>query len=152
MYAHAGSQIDSIQKFSNGSRLLSLDVENEHALLVYAIFSTVVLVSTITSFTQVNKVFVVSFEIIFLQLLLSFLICCCLWQGTTLVVELFRQAGRCLRSTPLLLIQPMWTFVALMVLFIYWSVVVLLLATAGTVHCFYFKINIMCSTVGTLWI
>ena len=50
-----------------------------------------------------------------------------------LVVALFHEAGKCIGSMPLLLIQPLWTFLILMVFFAYWIVVLGNLATAGVV-------------------
>jgi len=50
----------------------------------------------------------------------------------SLVVALFYEAGKCLTSVPLLLIQPLWTFLILCAFFTYWFIVLLFIATLGT--------------------
>lgn len=61
---------------------------------------------------------------------------CCLFRSAGLVVDLFKEAGRALQSMPMLLIQPLFTFIALMIFFVYWSLVVILLATSCTLSFF----------------
>ncbi|XP_071954060.1 choline transporter-like protein 1 isoform X2 [Antedon mediterranea] len=46
-------------------------------------------------------------------------------------VELLNQAGKGLIAMPLLLIQPVWTFIALLLFFAYWCVVMLFLSVTG---------------------
>ncbi|XP_033645183.1 choline transporter-like protein 1 [Asterias rubens] len=48
-----------------------------------------------------------------------------------LVVALFKEAGRAVASMPFLLLQPVWTLLALAVLIAYWGFVYLYLVTAG---------------------
>ncbi|XP_035698826.1 choline transporter-like protein 1 isoform X3 [Branchiostoma floridae] len=48
-----------------------------------------------------------------------------------LVVALFHEAGKVFMHTPLLVLQPLWTFIALALFFIYWTAVLVFLATAG---------------------
>ncbi|XP_066299060.1 choline transporter-like protein 1 [Branchiostoma lanceolatum] len=48
-----------------------------------------------------------------------------------LVVALFHEAGKVFMHTPLLVLQPLWTFIALALFFIYWIAVLVFLATAG---------------------
>lgn len=49
------------------------------------------------------------------------------------VAALFREASECIKAMPCLLLQPLWTFLALFVFFIYWMIVMIALATAGNV-------------------
>ena len=49
----------------------------------------------------------------------------------SLVVALFHEAGKCLAHVPLLLIQPLWTFVVLFIFFVYWLVIMAFIATMG---------------------
>jgi len=49
----------------------------------------------------------------------------------TLVVALFYEAGKCLTAVPLLLLQPLWTFLILFAFFVYWLVVLIHIATLG---------------------
>jgi len=70
------------------------------------------------------------------MLLLSFqvlllLILIVLRKRISLVVALFREAGKCLTSVPMLLIQPLWTFLILAAFFVYWVIVLLYIATLG---------------------
>jgi len=46
------------------------------------------------------------------------------------VVALFKEAAACIRAMPLLLIQPIWTLIALAVFFLFWLSVLFALATA----------------------
>ena len=48
-----------------------------------------------------------------------------------LVVALFHEAGKCLVDMPLLLIQPLWTFIILAVYVIYWFFIQALIYTLG---------------------
>lgn len=48
-----------------------------------------------------------------------------------LTVALFHEAGKCLINMPLLLIQPLWTFVILGLFFIYWVIILAYIGTAG---------------------
>lgn len=47
-----------------------------------------------------------------------------------LVVALFYEAGECLSAVPLLLVQPLWTFVLLMAFFFYWVIILAYLSTS----------------------
>ncbi|XP_069795185.1 choline transporter-like protein 3 isoform X2 [Narcine bancroftii] len=51
-----------------------------------------------------------------------------------LTIQLFRIASNLLRSVPLLLLQPLWTFIILALFWMYWVVVILSLGTAGTAY------------------
>jgi solute carrier family 44 (choline transporter-like protein), member 1 len=66
----------------------------------------------------------------FLQLVLL-LILLVMRKRIGLVVALFHEAGKCLASVPLLLIQPLWTFVVLFIFFVYWLIVMAYIATLG---------------------
>ncbi|XP_077982076.1 choline transporter-like protein 1 isoform X2 [Glandiceps talaboti] len=46
-------------------------------------------------------------------------------------IELFHQAGKALAKMPLLLIQPLWTFIMLILFIAYWCVVLVFMSTAG---------------------
>ncbi|XP_002731355.1 choline transporter-like protein 1 [Saccoglossus kowalevskii] len=46
-------------------------------------------------------------------------------------VQLFHQAGKALSHMPLLLIQPLWTFIVLILFLAYWCVVLVYMSTAG---------------------
>ncbi|KAG1668932.1 CTL-like protein 1 [Nymphon striatum] len=48
----------------------------------------------------------------------------------TLVVALFREASACVSAMPCLLLQPVWTALALLLFFVYWIIVMVALATA----------------------
>uniref|UniRef100_A0A7E4UU58 Choline transporter-like protein n=1 Tax=Panagrellus redivivus TaxID=6233 RepID=A0A7E4UU58_PANRE len=55
----------------------------------------------------------------------------CLWPRGTLVIDLFKQAGKALRKMPCLLIQPVFTSVTLITYFAVWAVVGLYLYTSA---------------------
>lgn len=48
-----------------------------------------------------------------------------------LVVALFHEAGKCLIDIPLLLIQPLWTFLVLFIFLVYWVLILAYVATLG---------------------
>lgn len=48
-----------------------------------------------------------------------------------LTVTLFHEAGKCLADVPILLLQPLWTFIILVFFFVYWIIILAFLATAG---------------------
>ncbi|BFY99685.1 hypothetical protein BsWGS_02725 [Bradybaena similaris] len=49
-----------------------------------------------------------------------------------LAVFLLREAGSCVSAMPMLLIQPLWTFILLLMFFVYWVTVLAFLCTAET--------------------
>lgn len=48
-----------------------------------------------------------------------------------LTIALFRVASKVFGFLPLLVLQPFWTFLTLMLFWVYWITVLLLLGTAG---------------------
>ncbi|XP_035218189.1 CTL-like protein 1 [Stegodyphus dumicola] len=94
-------QLDS----TPGNQLLSESAQNERSFLVYSILATI-------------------FTLILLLIVLV------LRKRVHVVVKLFEESGRCIRSMPLLLFQPLWTFLALILFFVYWVGVLVTLATA----------------------
>ncbi|EEC05461.1 conserved hypothetical protein, partial [Ixodes scapularis] len=86
-------------------QLLEEAAMNEHAFLVFAIVSTVIMV-------------------IILLLVVA------MWKRVALVAALFKESSLCIRHMPFLLAQPVWTFLALATLFLFWTLVLLFLATA----------------------
>lgn len=101
VYADIKWQLDS----TPFNQLLSESAQNERTFLIYSIFATI-------------------FTVILLLLVLV------MRKRVHVVVKLFEEAGRCVRSMPYILIQPVFTFCALMLFFIYWLAVLLALATA----------------------
>ncbi|XP_048851985.1 choline transporter-like protein 1 isoform X2 [Brienomyrus brachyistius] len=85
---------------------LQVAQDNVHALLIYAIIATV--------FTVV-------------LLLLVFI----MRKRVALTIALFHVAGKVFIHLPLLAVQPVWTFLALMCFWVYWVMVLLFLGTAG---------------------
>ncbi|XP_036372903.1 choline transporter-like protein 1 [Megalops cyprinoides] len=81
--------------------------DNVQALLVYAIAATV--------FTLI------------LLLLMFFM-----RKRVALTIALFHVAGKVFTHLPLLVLQPFWTFLALMLFWVYWIMVLLFLGTAGS--------------------
>ncbi|XP_053321842.1 choline transporter-like protein 1 [Spea bombifrons] len=85
---------------------LQVSKDNLQALLVYAIAATV-------------------FTVILLLIILV------LRKRVALTIALFHVAGKVFIHLPLLVFQPVWTFVALLLFWIYWIMVLLFLGTAG---------------------
>jgi solute carrier family 44 protein 1 (choline transporter-like protein) len=48
-----------------------------------------------------------------------------------LVVALFHEAGRCVASVPMVMVQPLFTFFLLLLFFVYWVIILAYLSTAG---------------------
>ncbi|KAL5021272.1 hypothetical protein ScPMuIL_000427 [Solemya velum] len=88
-----------------GIPLLQVEIDSEIAFLVFAIIATVLIV------------------ILLLVLLI-------MRKRISLVVTLFHEAGKCLVAMPLLLVQSLWTFVILLLFFIYWVIVLAYLSTS----------------------
>ncbi|TRY77723.1 hypothetical protein DNTS_029102 [Danionella cerebrum] len=86
---------------------LTVAKDNQQALLFYAIAATV--------FTA-------------LLLLLMFF----MRKRVALTIALFHVAGKVFSSLPLLALQPFWTFLTLMLFWVYWISVLLFLGTAGS--------------------
>ncbi|KAJ8371675.1 hypothetical protein AAFF_G00303510 [Aldrovandia affinis] len=86
---------------------LEVATDNVQALLVYAIAATV--------FTVI------------LLLLMFFM-----RKRVALTIALFHVAGKVFTHLPLLVLQPFWTFLALMLFWVYWIMVLLFLGTAGS--------------------
>lgn len=85
---------------------LQIATDNLQALLIYAIAATV--------FTVI-------------LLLIMFV----MRKRVALTIALFHVAGKVFIHLPLLVFQPFWTFLALMLFWVYWIMVLLLLGTAG---------------------
>ncbi|KAG9345506.1 hypothetical protein JZ751_008650 [Albula glossodonta] len=83
-----------------------LSRDNTQALLVYAIAATV-------------------FTVVLLLLMLF------MRKRVALTIALFHVAGKVFIHLPLLVLQPFWTFLALMVFWVYWIMVLLFLGTTG---------------------
>ncbi|KAI2668141.1 Choline transporter-like protein 1 [Labeo rohita] len=86
---------------------LEVAKDNQKALLIYAIAATV--------FTVI------------LLLLMFFM-----RKRVALTIALFHVAGKVFTYLPLLALQPFWTFLTLMLFWVYWITVLLLLGTAGS--------------------
>ncbi|KAB5515564.1 hypothetical protein PHYPO_G00248410 [Pangasianodon hypophthalmus] len=86
---------------------LAVAMDNQKALLIYAIAATV--------FTAI------------LLLLLFFM-----RKRVALTIALFHVASKVFGSLPLLVLQPFWTFLMLMFFWVYWITVLLFLGTAGS--------------------
>lgn len=87
------------------NQLLTESAQNERTFLIYSIIATV-------------------FTVILLLIVLV------MRKRVHVVVRLFEESSRCIRSMPYILIQPVFTFLALMLFFIFWIAVLLALATA----------------------
>ncbi|XP_028661666.1 choline transporter-like protein 1 [Erpetoichthys calabaricus] len=85
---------------------LEISTDNIQALLVYAVAATV-------------------FTVILLLLMLV------MRKRVALTIALFHVAGKVFIHLPLLVFQPFWTFLALMMFWMYWVMVLLLLGTTG---------------------
>ena len=53
-----------------------------------------------------------------------------MFERLKIVVEFFHKAGECVVAMPLLLLQPVWTFVILIIFFVYWLAVMALIGTS----------------------
>lgn len=80
--------------------------DNETGLLVYAIAATIFTVLVLLAVLILRK-------------------------RIGLAVALFHNAGRIFVAMPFLMVQPLWTFIALLLFWVYWLAVLMLLATAG---------------------
>ena len=49
----------------------------------------------------------------------------------SLVVTLFQEAGQCVASIPMVMVQPLFTFLLLILFFVYWVIILAYLSTAG---------------------
>ncbi|KAJ8339824.1 hypothetical protein SKAU_G00344570 [Synaphobranchus kaupii] len=94
---------------------LQVAQDNVQALLVYAIAATRVYGGCVV-FSQA------------ILLLLMFF----MRKRVALTIALFHVAGRVFTHLPLLVLQPFWTFLALMLFWVYWLSVLLFLGTAGS--------------------
>jgi len=48
-----------------------------------------------------------------------------------LVIQLFKEAGKAMHSMPLLVLQPLWTFLAIIISLVLWTVGMVALESAG---------------------
>uniref|UniRef100_UPI00398F3208 choline transporter-like protein 3 n=1 Tax=Pristiophorus japonicus TaxID=55135 RepID=UPI00398F3208 len=91
------------------SIVLETEKENTKALLGFAITATII-----------------SVILIVLTLVM--------WKRIALTLQLFQISSNVLRNVPLLLFQPLWTFIILILFWIYWVAVLLSLGTAGNAY------------------
>lgn len=105
-YAYVDTRL-KLNKISLESKIpfLEEDEDNEQIILWMAIISTIV-----------------SFVLL--------LITCALRTRVRFVVALFREAASCIRSMPLILLQPIWTLLSLTVFLMFWVTVIMSVATA----------------------
>ncbi|XP_063982446.1 choline transporter-like 1 [Diachasmimorpha longicaudata] len=87
-------------------QLLEESVRNERAFLVFAIIATVITV-------------ILLFIVIFLRKRIAFM------------TELFRESAKCMAELPGLFLQPLLTFIVLLIFYAFWITIVLNLATAN---------------------
>lgn len=85
--------------------LLDIEVRAKTAFLVYSIIASVLTVILLLIILVMRK-------------------------RIGLVVALFYEAGDCLSTVPLLLVQPVWTFLLLMAFFFYWVIILAYLSTS----------------------
>ncbi|XP_071164766.1 choline transporter-like protein 1 isoform X3 [Mytilus edulis] len=85
--------------------LLDIEVRAKTAFLVYSIIASVLTVILLLIILVMRK-------------------------RVGLVVALFYEAGDCLSAVPLLLVQPLWTFLLLMAFFFYWVIILAYLSTS----------------------
>ncbi|XP_062574993.1 choline transporter-like protein 1 isoform X2 [Saccostrea cucullata] len=85
--------------------LLNIDIDSEQAFLIYSIIATVLTVILLLVILVMRK-------------------------RIGLTVTLFHEAGKCLADVPILLLQPLWTFIILVFFFVYWIIILAFLATA----------------------
>ncbi|XP_043275999.1 choline transporter-like 1 isoform X2 [Venturia canescens] len=91
---------------TNPSELLEESVRNEKAFLAFAIIATII------------------------TIILLFLLCI-VRKRLNFMAALFKESAKCLAELPGLFFQPLLTFTALIIFFIFWVVVILCLATAN---------------------
>ncbi|XP_051868574.1 choline transporter-like protein 3 isoform X2 [Pristis pectinata] len=89
--------------------ILQTELENTRALLGFAVIATVISVIVIVLTLVMRK-------------------------KISLTIQLFRIASSLLRNVPLLLLQPLWTFVILALFWMCWVAVLLSLGTAGNAY------------------
>ncbi|KAK2159127.1 hypothetical protein NP493_1746g00015 [Ridgeia piscesae] len=111
-YAQERAEVASNNKFH--FPILDIDIKNETAFLGFSITATVLTV----------------------VLLLVIIV---MRSRLVLVVALFHEAGKCLVDLPLLLLQPFWTFLILMLFFVYWIIIYAYMSTAGAAQADYTK-------------
>lgn len=88
-----------------GKHFLDENIRNEKTFLILSLLATIITVIMI-------------------------LICLVMRKRVRLVVALFYESASCIRTMPGLLFQPMWTFLTLVLFFLFWVAVLLALATA----------------------
>ncbi|XP_070562725.1 choline transporter-like protein 1 isoform X3 [Ptychodera flava] len=101
-YAKRKSALDKVPE----EERLDSQRSNVQAFLIYSIIATV-------------------FTVILLLIILV------MRKRISFTIELFHQAGKALKHMPLLLLQPFWTFIMLMLFMAYWCVVLVFMSTAG---------------------
>ncbi|XP_013403885.1 choline transporter-like protein 1 isoform X5 [Lingula anatina] len=94
-------------KTANEIPFLQIEIDSENAFLAYSIIATILTVI----------------------LLLVILV---LRKRIALAVALFNEAGKCIVAVPMILVQPVWTFICLILFYVYWVVVLAYISTAGT--------------------
>ncbi|XP_069128157.1 choline transporter-like protein 1 isoform X1 [Argopecten irradians] len=103
-YADIKSDMDA-KKETKTIPLLDVEVDNEKAFLIFSIIATVLTVILLLILLVMRK-------------------------RIALVVALFKEAGSCVQSMPCLMIQPIWTFLILIVFFVYWVIILAYLSTS----------------------
>lgn len=101
-YADSKNHLDNTPT----AELLEESVRNEQAFLVFSIIATV-------------------FTIVLLLVMFA------MRKHIQLLSDLFREASKCIREVPCLLLQPLWTSLVLFGFFVFWVCVMLSLATAN---------------------
>ncbi|XP_072129587.1 choline transporter-like protein 3 isoform X1 [Mobula birostris] len=89
--------------------VLQTEMENRRALLGFAIVATMITVIVIVLTLVMRK-------------------------KISLTIQLFQIASKLLQNIPLLLLQPLWTFIILALFWTYWVAVLLSLGTAGNAY------------------
>ncbi|BFZ16524.1 hypothetical protein BsWGS_19563 [Bradybaena similaris] len=87
--------------------LLEVDINSEFAFLTFSVAGTALTVILMLVIVALRK-------------------------KIALVVYLLKEAGSCVSYMPMLLLQPVWTFILLLMFFVYWVTVLAYLCTAET--------------------
>ncbi|XP_074643007.1 choline transporter-like protein 1 isoform X2 [Tubulanus polymorphus] len=121
MFAHYKNKLDEDTHMQ--IPLLDVQISNEKAFLTFAIIATILTVILLLILLVMRK-------------------------RVALTVALFKEAGKCVAAMPFLLIQPLWTFLMLILFFVFWFFVLACLSTAGKVEVL-INVNACAGTVFT---
>lgn len=115
---------------TNKHMLLTESIRNETAFFWYSVVATII--------TVITTFFLIQFQLFKFQVIIL-LIVVVMRKQVSFLADLFKETSKCLLHLPALFFQPIFTFLILVLFFMFWIFVVVRLTTPDFFRCPFIK-------------